>query len=210
MTASGAPLKLGVLASHEGTTLQAVIDACAQGRLACEVAVVISNNAGSGALARARSAGVPARHLSTATHPAPEALDGALCRALTEHGVDLVLLAGFMKKLGPQSLAAFRGRIINTHPALLPKFGGQGMHGLHVHEAVLAAGETITGVSVHLVDAGYDTGPIIAQAAVPVEPGDTVEALAARVRARERDFLVEVLADIAATGLPVRAPTTLG
>ncbi len=171
----------------------------------------------SGALARARSAGVPARHLSTATHPGPEALDGALCRTLIEHGVDLVVLAGYMKKLGPQVLETFQGRIINTHPALLPKFGGQGMYGLHVHEAVLAAGEKITGVSVHLVDADYDTGPVIAQAEVPVEPGDTVEALAARVRARERDFLIEVLADIAATGVPVRAPmagpprrTTLG
>lgn len=201
---AGVRVRLGVLASHEGTTLQAVLDACAQGALAAEVAVVISNNAGAGALDRARAAGVPACHLSGQTHPDAEALDDAIRRTLTEHGVDLVLLAGYMKKVGPRTLEAFRGRVINTHPALLPKFGGRGMYGLHVHRAVLAAGEKTSGVSVHLVDADYDTGPVVAQAEVPVEPGDTVDTLAARVRARERGFLVEVLAEIAAAGLPIR------
>jgi phosphoribosylglycinamide formyltransferase-1 len=195
-----------VLASHEGTTLQAVLDACADGRLACEVAVVISNNAGSGALQRAERANVPARHVSSTAHAAPEALDAEVCRTLIEHRVDLVVLAGYMKRLGPKVLRAFRGRVVNTHPALLPKFGGRGMYGNRVHEAVLAAGETGTGVTVHLVDADYDTGPIIAQTAVPVDPNDTVDTLAARVRAVERRFLVEVLADITAAGLPVRGP----
>jgi phosphoribosylglycinamide formyltransferase-1 len=165
---------------------------------------VISNNAGSRALERAASAGVPARHLSAATHPAPDALDAAVCQALVEHAVELVLLAGYMKKLGPQTLAAFRGRVVNTHPALLPKFGGQGMYGRRVHEAVLAAGERISGVTVHVVDADYDTGPILAQAEVPVAPDDTVDSLAERVRARERRLVVEVLGDIAAGRLPLR------
>ena len=206
MTRSGTRLALGVLASHEGTTLQAVLDACAEERLACRVAVVISNNAGSGALERAARAGVPGRHLSGTTHPAPQDLDAAVCRTLVDHGVELVLLAGYMKKLGPQTLATFRGRVVNTHPALLPKFGGQGMYGDRVHEAVLAARERATGVTVHVVDADYDTGPILAQTEVPVAPDDTVETLAERVRARERRFLVEVLADIAAGRLRLHPP----
>jgi phosphoribosylglycinamide formyltransferase-1 len=111
-----------------------------------------------------------------------------------------------MRKLGPQTLETFRGRVVNTHPALLPKYGGQGMYGHRVHEAVLAAGERTTGVTVHVVEADYDTGPIVAQAEVPVAPDDTVETLAERVRARERRFLVEVLADIAAGRLPLRPP----
>ncbi len=199
-----ARLRLGVLASHEGTTLQAVLDACARGALQAQVAVVISNNSGAGALERARAAGVPARHLSGQTHPDPDALDGAVRGALTEHAVDLVLLAGYMRKLGPRTLEEFRGRVVNTHPALLPKFGGQGMYGARVHAAVLAAGEKVSGVSVHLVDAEYDTGPVIAQAEVPVVPGDTADSLAMRVREREREFLVEVLAEIAASDLPIR------
>lgn len=190
-------MRLGVLASGKGTTLQAVLDACNAGTLPLAVSVVISNNGGSGALERARNAGIPALHLSSRTQPSPAELDLAMRGALTEHGVDLVLLAGYMKKLGPATLAAFGGRILNTHPALLPKFGGQGMFGMHVHEAVLASGEVVTGITVHWVEAEYDTGPVIAQAEVPVLPGDTPEALAARVQATERSFLVEVLGRLA-------------
>ena len=102
-----------------------------------------------------------------------------------------------MKRIGPCTLARFAGRIINTHPALLPKFGGTGMYGQRVHEAVLAAGETETGVSIHLVDPEYDTGPVIAQCRVPVEPGDTADSLAARVVEREHEFLVDTIAAIA-------------
>jgi phosphoribosylglycinamide formyltransferase-1 len=194
-------MKLGILASHEGTTMQAVLDAVAAGTLAADVAVVISNNSDSGALRRARAAGVPAVRLSSVTHPDAEALDRAILEALTGAGVEVVLLAGYMKKLGARVLQAYRGRILNTHPALLPKFGGQGMYGTRVHEAVLAAGESETGVSVHLVDAEYDTGPVLAQCRVPVLPGDSVETLAARVQASERKFLVETLAEIAASPL---------
>jgi phosphoribosylglycinamide formyltransferase-1 len=197
------PSRLAVLASHEGTVLQAVIDACARGALPWQIAVVISNNADSGALRRARAAGLVALHLSSRTHEESEALDRVICGALRQHGADLVLLAGYMKKLGPATLAAFRGRIVNTHPALLPRHGGQGMYGLHVHRAVLAAGDRTTGVSVHLVDADYDTGSVIAQTKVPVEPGDTAETLAARVQARERQFVVETLAKITAASLPL-------
>ncbi|NQV80010.1 MAG: phosphoribosylglycinamide formyltransferase, partial [Alphaproteobacteria bacterium] len=117
----------------------------------------------------------------------------AVMTALTAAQVDLVVLAGYLKKIGPRVLQAFGGRIVNTHPALLPKFGGPGMYGIHVHAAVLAAGETMTGVTVHLVEEEYDRGPILAQAEVSVDPDDTPESLAARVQAREKTFLIETL-----------------
>lgn len=191
-------MRLGVLASGAGTTLQAVLDARALGTFTGEVALVISNNSTSGALERARKHGIPTLHLSSVTHPDPVHLDQAIMDALTAHGVEVVFLAGYMKRLGPLTLARYAGRILNTHPALLPKFGGQGMYGMNVHRAVLAAGEAETGATVHLVESEYDTGPVIAQASVPVLPGDTAEGLAERVQARERALVVEVLSDIAA------------
>jgi len=189
--------QIGVLASGTGTVLQAVIDGCADGRLAADVCVVVSNNSGSGAAQRAERHAIPFRHLSGQTHVEPAALDAAILGALVDHGTDLVFLAGYMKKLGPRTLAHFRGRIINTHPALLPKFGGLGMYGARVHAAVLASGDRVTGVSVHRVEGEYDTGPVLAQCEVPVLPGDDVEALSARVQTRERLFVVETLARIA-------------
>jgi phosphoribosylglycinamide formyltransferase-1 len=190
-------LKIGVLASHEGTTLQCILDACADGGIPGAVVVVISNNGSSGALSRAGAAGVPVHHLSSVTHPDPSALDAAITAALTEQQVDVVFLAGYMKRLGPSALAAFPGRILNTHPALLPRFGGQGMFGDHVFEAVLASGESESGVSVHLVEAGYDTGRVIRQVRVPVYPADSVESLKSRVRESERAAVVQTLAAIA-------------
>jgi phosphoribosylglycinamide formyltransferase-1 len=147
---------------------------------------------------RAREAGVRAIHLSSATHPEPARLDAAILATLREHGVDTVFLAGYMKKLGPAVLAAYAGRIFNTHPALLPKHGGQGMYGRKVHEAVLAAKETESGASIHLVDEDYDTGTVIAQCTVPVMPNDSADTLAARVQKRERELVVETLGRLAA------------
>ena len=186
-------MNIAVLASGEGTTLQAVLDACAAGRVAARVVLVISNNAAAGALRRARSAGVPTRHLSTATAGGAARLDQVLCETLVAFGADLVMLAGYMKRLGPVTLAEFAGRIINTHPALLPEFGGQGMFGMNVHRAVLAAGRRTSGATVHWVDADYDSGMVIAQVRVPVEPADSAESLAARVQAAERELVLEVL-----------------
>jgi phosphoribosylglycinamide formyltransferase 1 len=190
-------LKIGVLASHEGTTLQCILDACAAGHIQGKVVVVISNNGNSGALSRAKAAGIPAHHLSSITHPTQETLDAAISAALSAGRVDIVFLAGYLKRLGPATLATFRGRVLNTHPALLPRFGGQGMFGDHVFEAVLASGESESGVSVHLVDDNYDAGRIIRQVRVPIETKDCVESLKARVRAREREVVVETLAAIA-------------
>ncbi len=188
--------RLAILASGEGTTLQALLDAIGTDRLRTQIVVVISNNSGSGALRRARDAGIATAHLSSQTHPDPDQLDQAILDALSAANADWVLLAGYLKKLGPRVLARYRGRIVNTHPALLPKFGGPGMYGHRVHEAVLGAGEVETGVSVHLVETEYDTGPVLAQCRVPVLPGDTAATLAARVQAREREFLVEVLGQL--------------
>lgn len=190
-------IRIAVLASHGGTILQAVIDACARGELDATVALVISNNSRSGAMARARAARISTAHLSAATHPKPEQLDGAMLSALRKAETDWVLLAGYMKKLGPLVLNGYRDRILNTHPALLPKFGGAGFFGRRVHEAVLAAGEQETGATVHLVDADYDSGPILAQVRVPVRSGDDAATLEERVKVAERKLVIAALAELA-------------
>lgn len=188
------PSQLAALASGSGTNLQAIIDACKSGELNAEVSVVISNNSGSRALQRARDEGIPAYHLSTVTHP--NFLDDEICRTLQDHEVDLVLLAGYMRLLGPITLARYHSRVLNSHPALLPKFGGKGMYGSNVHQAVLDAGETVTGVTIHYVDEQYDHGQILAQCKVPVLPGDTLETLEGRVKERERRFWIETLSSL--------------
>ncbi|MEW6751909.1 MAG: phosphoribosylglycinamide formyltransferase [Candidatus Latescibacterota bacterium] len=197
MEKPGGMLRLGFLASHGGTNMQAIIDACREGRLQAEPRVAISNNSNSGALERARREGITACHLSSATHPDPAALDGAILGALRCHEVEVVCLAGYMRKLGPRTLAAYRNRVLNIHPALLPRFGGKGFYGERVHQAVLAAGETESGPTVHLVDGRYDHGPILAQTRVPVLPEDTVETLAARVLAQEHRIYADTLQRIA-------------
>lgn len=176
--------------------MQAILDACRAGRLDAVPCVAISNNSASMALQRAREAGIPAYHVSAATHPG-EAEDREILRILRRHAVDTVVLAGYMKKLGPETLGAYRGRILNIHPALLPKYGGQGMYGRRVHEAVLAAGETVTGVTVHVVDELYDHGQILAQCTVAVAPDDTPDTLAARVLTHEHRVYSETLQRIA-------------
>lgn len=190
-------LRIGVLASHGGSNLQAIIDACSSGALDGEVCLVISNNQDSRALGRAEQHDVPAFYRSGKTHPDPQELDRQICDLLEQHDVNLVALAGYMKKVGPVTLERFGGRILNIHPALLPKYGGEGMYGLRVHQAVLEARETTTGVTIHIVDEEYDRGPVVAQCEVPVLPGDSPERLAQRVLDREHAFYVETLARVA-------------
>ena len=190
-------MRIAAMASHGGSVLQAVMDAVAAGELAAEVVLVISNNSSCGALDRARAAGVATLHLSSRTHPDPDDLDRAIAEALQKSGAEWLLLAGYMKKLGPVTLGAFRNRILNTHPALLPKFGGQGFYGRKVHEAVLAAGERESGATVHLVNEVYDSGPILAQVRVPVRGSDTVAELEERVKAAERKLIVTTLIELA-------------
>ncbi len=187
---------LGFLVSGRGSNMQAVIDACKAGRLKAQTCVVISNNSKAQALKRANKEGIPHYHISTNTNKTFELLDDEICNVLLEHKTKLVILAGYLKKIGPKTLKEFKGRIINIHPALLPKFGGKGMYGENVHKAVLLAGEKKTGVTIHLVDEGYDTGPIIAQCEVLVMENDTIESLSKRVLKREHTFLPETLEKI--------------
>lgn len=189
-------LNLGFLASHNGSNMQAVIDACNDGRLKANPAVVICNNNDSLALVRAKQEGISCYHLSSKTHPVTDELDSAILDVLVSHEVDLVMLTGYMRKLGTQTLQHYGGRIINIHPALLPKFGGERMFGIHVHEAVLASKEKETGVTIHLVGENYDTGTIIAQCRMQVLADDTVKTLASRVLEREHSFLVETVGKI--------------
>jgi phosphoribosylglycinamide formyltransferase-1 len=195
MTASK-PARLGFLASARGSNMQAIIDACKAGVLPALPVLVISNNRDAGALARARQEGITAVHLSGSICPDAEQLDRKITATLQEHGVDLVILAGYMKKLGLHLLSAYRGRILNVHPSLLPKFGGTGMYGMLVHEAVIAAGERESGATIHLVQGDYDTGPILAQRKVAVTPADTAESLARKVLAVEHELYVQTLGRI--------------
>ncbi len=196
VTELSAPVRLGVLASGNGTNFQAIIDACASGTLHAKVAIAVSNNSNAMALQRARRAGIPVAHLSSRTHPDDTVLDESIMHALVSHRVDLVVTAGYMKKLGPAVLDRFRGRIINIHPSLLPEYGGKGMYGMNVHKAVLASGDRETGVTIHHVDEHYDTGRMIAQRRVPVLPDDTPESLAKRVLAEEHRVLIDTLTDL--------------
>ena len=182
------PVRVAVLVSGGGTNLQALLDALHDSPIA-RVARVISSRPDTGALARARSAGVPTTVLRDAGDPAE--LQSALA------GAQLVVLAGYLKLVHPSVVARFRGRMINIHPALLPDFGGPGMYGRRVHEAVLASGAKESGATVHFVDEEFDRGAIIAQERVPVQHGDTAETLAARVLEAEHRLLPKVVLDLA-------------
>jgi phosphoribosylglycinamide formyltransferase-1 len=179
-----------------------MVGAIETGALAAEARLLVSNNRSAPALEFAREHGVPA--LCIPTQADPEAADTALVEALATHGVELVVLSGYLRRLGPRTLARFAGRVVNIHPGPLPQFGGHGMYGRRVHEAVLAAGAPESGVAIHLVDEEYDHGPVIARKAVPLEPGDTAETLEARVRAAEPAFFVETLQRIARGEIALR------
>jgi formyltetrahydrofolate-dependent phosphoribosylglycinamide formyltransferase len=174
---------LGVLISGSGRSLQNFIDEIDAGRLEARIRVVVSTSPFAGGNERARRAGIPLVVVDRKIFPSDRDFSAAVTKALEGHPVDIVLLAGFMHLW--EFPPAFRGRVLNIHPALLPRFGGKGMYGHRVHEAVLKSGATETGCTVHLADLEYDHGPIILQRRVPVRPGDTVESLAARVFAEE-------------------------
>jgi len=188
-------MKLAFLASNNGSGMRAIVGAIEAGELAAEARLVISNRPQSPALAFARDHGVEARFIPTVADP--DGADARLVAVLGDSGAEWVILSGYLRKLGPRALAAYRGRILNIHPALLPKFGGQGMYGRRVHEAVLAAAETHTGASVHIVDGDYDHGPVIAQAKVTVAGGDDADAIERKVTAVEPGLLVDTLRRIA-------------
>lgn len=175
-------LKVAVLVSGGGTNLQAILDAVETGRIRnAEVVTVISNNPNAYALERAKKHGIPAVCVSRKACGSQEAFDDALLKAIQDSGADLVVLAGCLVVIPEKIIQEYRGRIINIHPSLIPSFCGTGYYGLKVHEAALARGVKVTGATVHFVDEGTDTGPILLQKAVEVKEGDTPEILQRRV-----------------------------
>ena len=191
-------MNIAVFASHGGSDLQAIIDGCKQEKLNATVAAVISNNSDSIALERAKRENIPAYHMSAKKYGGEDALAEELLRVLAAHQIDMIFLAGYMRMLHVDVLMKYHNRVFNIHPALLPKFGGKGMYGMNVHTAVIAAKETETGVTIHRVNAEYDSGEIVAQTKVPVYAEDSPEILAERVLEREHTFLVEVISQIIA------------
>jgi phosphoribosylglycinamide formyltransferase-1 len=189
-------MNIAFLASHRGSNMQSIIDACKLGSLAARPVVVISNNKDSGALSRAEQEGIPGIHLNSKEVDTEIELDRAMLEVLSEYKAELVILAGYMKRIGPLTLAAFLNRILNIHPCLLPKYGGQGMYGMRVHEAVIASGDKESGVTIHVVNEEYDKGAIVAQQKLRVEEGDTAESLARRVLALEHRLYVDTIRNI--------------
>src|SRR6266581_744050 len=195
-------IKIGLLASGSGSNLQSIIDNCESGKLPVEIACVISNNVAAFALERARKHGIPALHIDHRIFTGREAYDAALVETLHEYGVELVVLAGFMRIITPVLLDAFPSAVMNIHPALLPAFPG-----IHAQRQAIDYGVKVSGCTVHFVDAGTDTGPIIIQAAVPVMEGDTEETLSARIVTEEHSIYPEAVRLFAEGRLKVEGRT---
>jgi len=189
-----AKIKIGVLVSGRGSNLQAIIDAAKKGEIAADIAVVVSNVPGAFALERAKKAKIPAVVVDSKAYDKKEAYEAEIIRVLQSHKVDLVCLAGYMKLITPRIMAEFHNRIMNIHPALLPAFPG-----LHVQKKALEYGVKVSGCTVHFVDEGTDTGPIIIQAAVPVLEADTEESLSARILKEEHKIYPKAI-DLFAKG----------
>lgn len=194
-------LKLGVLVSGGGTNLQAIMDAIANAQITnAQISLVISNNPGAYALKRAQLQGISAKCISPKSYKSRDEFHEALLQELKDNQIDLVVLAGFLVAIPPMIVDAFPNRIINIHPSLIPSFCGVGFYGLHVHEGVLARGVKVTGATVHFVDKGTDTGPIILQKAVAVQQGDTPEVLQRRVMEEAEWKILPKAIDMIANG----------
>lgn len=194
-------LKLAVLVSGGGTNLQAILDGIKNGTITnTEVSAVISNNKNAYALTRAQEAGIPAVCVSPRDYQNREAFNKALLEKIQSYEPDLVVLAGCLVVIPPEMVEAYPNRIINIHPALIPSFCGTGYYGLKVHEAALTRGVKVTGATVHFVDAGTDTGPIILQKAVEILPGDTPELLQRRVMEQAEWVIMPKAIDLIANG----------
>ncbi len=188
--------KISVLASGEGSNFQAIVEASRQGVLAAEICGLITNRPTAAALKRAEALGIPSVALSPKSFSQREDWDAQVLKTLQNWGTEWVVLAGFLTLIGPRVLKAFPNRVVNIHPALLPNFGGEGMYGLRVHEAVVAAKVKETGITVHLVSEEYDRGRTLAQFKIPVTAGEAATALAARVRELEHRYYPRVLNDL--------------
>ncbi|NLZ52031.1 MAG: phosphoribosylglycinamide formyltransferase [Thermoanaerobacteraceae bacterium] len=186
-------MRLGVLVSGGGSNLQSIIDHCNSGYLSAEVVIVISSKESVYALERAKRHNISSTVVQPKNFKTKEAYEDELIKKLKFYNVDLVVLAGYVKVLSPHFVSTFQGKIMNIHPSLIPAFCGEGFYGEKVHKAALDYGVKITGVTVHFVDEGADTGPIILQKAVPVMDGDTPESLAKRVLQEEHKIYPEAI-----------------
>ena len=194
-------LKVAVLVSGGGTNLQAIIDAVRDGKITnAKIDLVVSNNKNAYALERAKNAGIDAMCISPKDYPSREDFHVALTETLKSAGIDLVVLAGYLVAIPEMLVKEFPNRIINVHPSLIPSFCGVGYYGLKVHEAALARGVKVTGATVHFVDCGMDTGPIILQKAVEIEAGDTPEVLQKRVMEQAEWIILPRAIDMIANG----------
>ena len=188
--------KIAVFSSGEGSTLTKIHEACQRGNLPAEILLIISNKAHSGAIERAKRHGIDSYLFDTGNNEDTIKTESDLVGLLKQSKIDWILLLGYTKKIGSELLAAFNNRIINTHPSLLPKYGGKGFYGRKIHEAVLASGDILTGATVHLVNEEYDSGEILSQIAVPVLPKDSATTLEARVKKTEKAHLIKVLNEL--------------
>ena len=197
---------VALFASGSGSNVAALLEHRYTGAARPDFRCLIGNNSGAGAMALARARGVAAYHVSSRTHPQPRELAARLQEILDHHGIELIVLAGYLKRLPAELVRRWRGHILNIHPALLPRHGGAGMYGLAPHRAVLAAGERETGVTVHWVSEEYDEGPVLLQRVVAVHAGDTAETLARRVLAVEHDTYWRAVEQAAAALAAGREP----
>jgi phosphoribosylglycinamide formyltransferase-1 len=188
--------RIVVCASGEGTNFEAIVNATKSGVLNAQVVGLIASRSGIGALERAAKLGVPTRVISLKSFPNRPQWDQAMAAQLSEWKADWVVLAGYLALIGPEVLSRFPARIVNSHPALLPRHGGTGMYGRAVHEAVITAGDRETGVTVHLIDEHFDRGRILEQQKIAVLPGDSAPSLEARVKALEVRLYPKVLNDL--------------
>ena len=186
-------INIAVFASHNGSDMQALVDGCREGSIDGRVCAVISNNSDSLVLERAKNEEIDHYCVNAKLYPEPDVLDNQILKILLNHNIELIFLAGYLKKIGKPILKQYENRIFNIHPALLPKFGGKGMYGINVHKAVIESKENFSGITIHRVNDEYDGGEIVAQTKVKVEEGDTPEILADKILEREHIFLVDVI-----------------
>jgi phosphoribosylglycinamide formyltransferase 1 len=186
-------MKISFLASHGGSSAKAIIQALGAGDIDAQPGIIITNNKSSGIYQWCQENNFPVFHVSSATHPSVIEEDSAILSLFKEAGTDVVVCSGYMKKIGPKILHEFSNRILNIHPALLPLHGGKGMYGDRVHEAVLLAGESETGATVHVVNENYDEGPVLGQSHVEVLHSDTLESLRKKVQATEPGLYIDCL-----------------
>lgn len=189
-------MNIAFLASYNGSSAHAITDACLNGDLIASPVLMITNNAKSSALEWAENKGLKTTCINNTTHPDPQDLDEAIANKLRDHKINLVICSGYMKLIGSQTINAVNGKILNIHPALLPKYGGQGMYGRHVHNAVKENNDTETGATIHLVNNEYDEGRIVAQKTLPVLTTDSVDDIENTVKNCEPEFYVETIRKI--------------